>query len=125
MTLAPIIVFAYDRPDHLSQTLAALAKNDLASQSVLYVYCDGAREWGGEAPQPPEGGGNYITKRYGVMHCSKEEYEAYLQRIEAVRQVAHAQTGFKEVHVIEREKNIGLADTCRRLGNMETGMGLF
>ena len=110
MTPAPIIVFAYDRPDHLSQTLAALAKNDLASQSVLYVYCDGAREWGGEAPQPPEGGGNYITKRYGVMHCSKEEYEAYLQRIVEVRAVAHAQAGFREVHVIEREKNIGLAD---------------
>ena len=46
MTYAPIIVFAYDRPDHLRQTLAALAKNDLAPQSVLYVYCDGAREWG-------------------------------------------------------------------------------
>lgn len=110
MTLAPIIVFAYDRPDHLSQTLAALAKNDLAPQSVLYIYCDGAREWGGEAPQPPEGGGNYITKRYGVMHCSKEEYDAYLQRIVEVRAVAHAQTGFKEVYVVEREKNIGLAD---------------
>lgn len=110
MQYAPIIVFAYDRPDHLSQTLAALAKNDLASQSVLYVFCDGAREWGGEAPHPPEGGGNYITKRYGVMHCSKEKYKAYLQRIAEVRAVAHAQTGFKEVHVIEREKNIGLAD---------------
>ena len=46
--LAPIVVFAYDRPDHLRQTLEALAKNDLASQSVLYVYCDGAKEWGGE-----------------------------------------------------------------------------
>ena len=110
MLFAPIIVFAYDRPDHLRQTLAALAKNDLASQSVLYVFCDGAREWGGEAPQPPEGGGNYITKRYDVMHCFKEEYEAYLQRIVEVRAVAHTQTGFKEVHVIEREKNIGLAD---------------
>lgn len=116
MKLAPIIVFAYDRPDHLSKTFAALAKNDLASQSVLYVYCDGARTWGDEqitnqksqitnSPQA-----TYITKRYGVMHCSKEEYDAYLQRIAKVREIAHAQTGFKEVHVIEREKNIGLAD---------------
>lgn len=110
MNIAPIIVFAYDRPDHLSKTLAALAKNDLASQSVLYVFCDGAREWGGEAPQPPEGGGNYITKRYGAMHCSKEEYDAYLNRIADVRKVAHEQIGFKELHVVEREKNIGLAD---------------
>ena len=104
MNYAPIIVFAYDRPDHLSQTLTVLAKNDLASQSMLYVYCDGPREWS-EAPQPPEGGGNYITKRYGAMHCSKDEFDAYLRRIADVRKVAYAQTGFKEVHVVEREVN--------------------
>jgi len=116
MSYAPIIVFAYDRPDHLSKTLAALAKNDLASKSVLYVYCDGARTWGDEqitnqksqitnSPQA-----TYITKRYGAMYCSKEEYDTYLQRIAKVREIAHSQTGFKEVHVVEREKNIGLAD---------------
>ena len=114
MTFAPIIVFAYDRPDHLSQTLAALAKNDLAPQSLLYIYCDGPREWGHERMSELENegvrGGNYITRRYGAIYCSKEEYEAYLKRIEEVREVAHTQTGFKEVHVIEREKNIGLAD---------------
>ena len=113
MTLAPIIVFAYDRPDHLSQTLGALAKNDLASECVLYVYCDGAREYGGLAISD-EGlgisGGNYITKRYGKMYCTKEEYEAYLKRIADVRKLAKEQTGFKAVHVVEREKNIGLAD---------------
>ena len=115
MTLAPIIVFAYDRPDHLSKTLEALAKNDLASQSVLYIYCDGAREWGGDSQESivksqenPQG--NYITKRYGKMECSKEEYEAYLKRIAETRKVAHEITSFKEVHVVEREKNIGLAD---------------
>jgi len=113
MKLAPIIVFAYDRPEHLKQTLAALAKNDLASQSVLYVFCDGSREWGGELQQKTiqaSNDGEYIAKRYGKMHCTKEEYDDYLQRIAKVRAVAHNQTGFKEVHVIEREKNIGLAD---------------
>ena len=114
MIYAPIIVFAYDRPDHLSQTLDALAKNDLAPQSILYIYCDGAREWGGtldsrlstlDSPK-----GNYITKRYGKMVCSKEEYDAYLKRLDETRKVAHAITGFKEVHVVERERNIGLAD---------------
>ena len=115
MTHAPIIVFAYDRPDHLSKTLHALAKNDLASQSVLYVYCDGAREWDGESRESrvvsreiPKG--NYITKRYGKMVCTKEEYDAYLKRIAETRKVAHAATGFKEVHVVERKHNIGLAD---------------
>lgn len=114
MILAPIIVFAYDRPDHLSKTLAALAKNDLASQSVLYVYCDGAREWGHERVNELENegvsGGYYIAKRYGKMVCSHEEYEAYLKRIEDVQKVAKSQKGFKELHVVEREKNIGLAD---------------
>ena len=108
MNFAPIIVFAYDRPDHLSRTLSALAKNDLASQSVLYVCCDGAREYGGETHDATKG--NYITKRYGAMHCTKEEYDVYLKRIVETRKVAHEITGFKEVHVIEREKNIGLAD---------------
>ena len=113
MRLAPIIVFAYDRPDHLRQTLAALAKNDLASQSVLYVYCDGPRDWSGAAssfPSGRDGVGSYISRRYGVMHCSKKEYDAYLERIVEVRKVAHAQREFKELHVVEREKNIGLAD---------------
>ena len=114
MNYAPIIVFAYDRPDHLSQTLGALAKNDLAKESVLYVYCDGPREWVSEGVRELANkrvrGGNYITKRYGKMHCTKEEYEAYMQRIAEVRKVAKSQTGFTEVHVIEREKNIGLAD---------------
>lgn len=115
MILAPIIVFAYNRPDHLRRTLDALAKNDLASQSVLYVFCDGPRDWAGKENfslplREGEGVGSYISRRYGVMHCSREEYDAYLQRIAEVRKVAHNQSGFKEVHVVEREKNIGLAD---------------
>lgn len=57
MNLAPIIVFAYDRPDHLSKTLAALAKNDLAPQSVLYIYSDGPRDWSGAASSFPSGMG--------------------------------------------------------------------
>ncbi len=111
MMLAPVIVFAYDRPDHLKRALDALAKNDLASESVLYVYCDGAREWGGEEEEVQrKAQGCYIAKRYGIMYCPKEDYRAYLERIEMTRLVARQQTGFKEVHVVEREKNIGLAD---------------
>lgn len=109
MNCAPIIVFAYDRPDHLSQTVGALAKNDLAKESVLYVYCDGAREFGGENV-PTDVKGNYITRRYGKMYGTKEKYDAYLKRIADVRKLAKSQTGFKEVHVVERENNIGLAD---------------
>lgn len=83
MDLAPIIVFSYNRPDHLRQTLEALTQNDLARDSVLYIYCDGAK------PGASEGQCFQIQKN---------------------REVAHSATGFKEVHVIEREHNIGLKD---------------
>lgn len=112
MLFSPVVVFAYDRPYHLSRTLDALSKNDLAKDSVLYVYCDGARAWGGTEDLKPKFNADetYITKRYGVMFCPKEEYELYLKRIELTKQVAYQQGGFKEVHVVERKKNIGLAD---------------
>ena len=38
--LAPIIVFCYNRPWHVEQTLEALSRNELADQSTLYIYCD-------------------------------------------------------------------------------------
>ena len=79
--LAPIIVFAYNRPTHMLRTLDALAKNTLADQSVLYIYCDGAKQ-----------------------NATEEQ----IAKVKAARQVAHAATGFKELHVIERPENIGL-----------------
>lgn len=107
-SLAPIIVFAYNRPNHLFQTLESLANNDLASESILYVYCDGARGWGGKnAPKAYDG--NYITKRYGVIYCAESDYDDYLKSIHDTRDIARNQNGFKELHVIERETNIGLA----------------
>lgn len=106
--LAPIVVFAYNRPDHLRQTLEALAKNDLASESVLYVYCDGAKEWGGEQKQKETGYVAQNSKRQ--FFGTEEQYNTYLHQIEETRLVAKSITGFKELHVIEREKNIGLAD---------------
>lgn len=44
--LAPIIFIGFARADHTAQTLAALAKNDLAKDSVLYAFCDGPRHEG-------------------------------------------------------------------------------
>ncbi len=43
MELSPIILFAYNRPDHLKQTLEALSKNALAQDSDLYIFIDGPR----------------------------------------------------------------------------------
>lgn len=42
-SLAPVVVFAYNRPDHLHQTLTALADADLAGDSRMRVYADGPR----------------------------------------------------------------------------------
>lgn len=81
MKSAPIIVFCYNRPDHLRQTLDLLAKNTLASQSVLYIYCDGAKA---------NATSNQISK------------------VQETRRIAHTTNGFKEVHVVERESNVGL-----------------
>lgn len=92
MTLAPIIVFAYDRPNHLKQTLDALAKNDLANQSELFVYCDGAKE---------------VTDER-MTGLTDECYKAYLSQIDETRKVAHEAKGFESVTIIERPKNIGL-----------------
>lgn len=79
--LAPIIVFSYNRPDHLRQTLDRLAKNILASQSLLYIYCDGAK-----------------------TNATSDQ----IANIQENRRIAHSATGFQEVHVVERESNVGL-----------------
>lgn len=40
MNLALIVLFVYNRPAHTKQTVAALQKNELASESELYIYLD-------------------------------------------------------------------------------------
>lgn len=84
MELAPIIVFAYDRPEHLRQTLEALAKNELAKESELYIFCDGPKA------------------------DASEERKLH---IEQTREVAHDAIGFKEIQVIEAPQNKGLANS--------------
>ena len=83
MELAPIVIFAYNRPDHLRRTLEALAKNELASESVLYIFCDGSKEGASEEMR---------------------------EKVEATRALAKAVMGFKELHVVERPRNIGLKE---------------
>jgi len=43
MSLAPIALFAYKRPDHVRRTLEALSGCAQASQSRLFVFCDGPK----------------------------------------------------------------------------------
>ena len=83
-TLAPIIVFCYNRPWHVEQTLDALSRNEFADQSKLYIYCDG----------PKDGASDEMR-----------------QKIAEVRQVARKRQWCKEVHIVEAEKNKGLANS--------------
>lgn len=79
MTYAPIVLFAYNRPGHLRQAVAALLNNREAPQTELYVFSDAAK---------------------GQLD------EAAVAEVRAcIRQIS----GFSVVHFIEREKNFGLA----------------
>ncbi|TAG87995.1 MAG: sugar transferase [Bacteroidetes bacterium] len=40
MDFAPIVLFAHTRPTHTQETLLALEKNDLAQESILYIFLD-------------------------------------------------------------------------------------
>lgn len=84
MELAPIIVFGYNRPEHYQRTLEALSKNILARESVLFLYCDGAKD---------------------------NAAEDSLSRIAEVRTIAYNQHWAKETHVIESKENRGLANS--------------
>lgn len=82
--LSPIILFVYNRPWHTQQTVEALQKNELASESVLYVFADG--------PKPD---------------ATEEQLNNIRETREYVRQI----TGFKEIYIEEAEKNKGLANS--------------
>jgi len=82
--LAPIVLFVYNRPWHTLQTLEALAANELADQSTLYIFCDGPKE-----------------------NANTED----LNKIEEVRKVIKQKKWCHEVHFIERQTNKGLANS--------------
>ncbi len=82
-TLAPIVLFVYNRPWHTRQTLEALAANEWADRSILYIFADGAK-----------------------VDATEEQ----LSKITEVRQLIRSRQWCKEVHIIERQRNWGLAD---------------
>lgn len=43
MNLAPIAIFTFNRPKHTKETIAALAKNELAKESPLFIFIDGPK----------------------------------------------------------------------------------
>lgn len=81
MQLAPIALFTYNRLQHTRLTIEALAANEMASESELYLFSDAPRT------------------------------DAQHEAVHQVRDFLHTISGFKSVTVIERETNLGLANS--------------
>jgi len=79
--LAPIALFVYNRPQHTERTLKFLQHNELAAESRLYIFSDGAK-----TPQDEE-------------------------KVAEVRAIINGLDGFKSVKIIERKENAGLANS--------------
>lgn len=78
---APIVLFVYNRPEHTRLTMEALQKNTLAKDSELFIYSDAAKSKNDE--------------------IKVEEVREYIKKI----------SGFKQVVIIERKRNFGLANS--------------
>ena len=79
MKLAPILLFVYNRPDHVKRGIESLLANNLAKDSELYIFSDAAK--------------------------NSETQSA----VDEVRRFIHTIQGFKEIHYVERTENWGLA----------------
>lgn len=91
MTLAPVIIFNYNRPDHSLRTWDALAQNQFASETELYLFCDG----------PKANASDEMCQRIASLHAQAKQYA-----IDAPKAGK-----FKTVHVVCAEKNKGLANS--------------
>lgn len=80
MELAPVVLFAYNRPDLLEQTLGYLSKNVLIEDTVIYAFSDGPKN------------------------------EQDVTKVNEVREVLKNINFAKKTDVVCREKNMGLAN---------------
>jgi GT2 family glycosyltransferase len=81
MKLAPIVLFVYNRLEHTKKTVKALKKNELAKDSVLYIYSDGAKN------------------------------EENILKVKEIRNYIKTITGFKDIIIKESKNNKGLANS--------------
>lgn len=79
--LAPIALFVYNRPQHTERTVKFLKQNDLAADSRLFIFSDGA----------------------------KSETDA--DKVAEVREFIKKIDGFKSIEIVESKTNLGLANS--------------
>lgn len=77
--LAPVILFCYNRLNHLQKTIESLKKNKESIDTDIYIYCDGPRS--------------------NENRANLEEVRNYVRKIE----------GFKSIKYIFSDKNYGLS----------------
>jgi hypothetical protein len=78
---APIALFVYKRLQNTRQTVESLKKNSLAAESELFIFSDNAKT--------------------SEDQKSVNEIRRYIREI----------TGFKKINIIERDRNLGLANS--------------
>jgi GR25 family glycosyltransferase involved in LPS biosynthesis len=78
---APIALFVYKRLWHTQKTVESLIKNHMAGESELFIFADGAKSFEDE------------------------------KKVSEVREFIKDIKGFKNVTIIERGKNLGLANS--------------
>ena len=76
---APIVLFVFNRIDHTRKTIEALKKNFFANESELFIFSDGERN------------------------------SSDIEQVNSVREYIQTIRGFKNITIIERKKNFGLA----------------
>jgi len=79
--LAPIVLFVYNRLDHTKRTIDALKNNFLSKDSELIIFSDGPKK--------------------NLDKPKIDELRSYLRNID----------GFKKIEIVERSKNLGLAES--------------
>ena len=77
----PVVLFCYNRPDHLKQTLAALVQNEGSDETLVYVFSDGPKT------------------------------AADVAKVIAVREMLAQVVGFREFNIVEQPTNKGLANS--------------
>lgn len=78
-TYAPILLFVYNRPEHVRRNIQVLLKNELAAESELFIYSDAAKD--------------------ETSQAAVKEVRAFIRSIQ----------GFKKITITERAENWGLA----------------
>ena len=79
--LAPIALFVYNRPQHTERTVKFLKQNELAADSRLFIFSDGAKT------------------------------DADADKVAEVREFIKKIDGFKSIEIVESKTNLGLANS--------------